>query len=66
MGLHWNEEVALAGNQPDWEIRELAEEYAANDICPKCYGELDTGWECTKCGYDAKPLIRKNGSQSTI
>lgn len=27
----------------------------ANDICPECRGELDTGWECNKCGFDAKP-----------
>lgn len=26
----------------------------ANDKCPKCHGgELDTGWECNFCGYDA-------------
>ena len=22
--------------------------------CPLCLGELDTGWECNKCGYDAR------------
>lgn len=26
---------------------------AREDICPRCLGELDTGWECTQCGYDA-------------
>lgn len=26
---------------------------AEADICPECGGELDTGWECTRCGYDA-------------
>lgn len=31
---------------------------AENDQCPKCGGELDTGWECNKCSYDAKPLIK--------
>lgn len=25
----------------------------AADVCPKCGGELDTGWECNDCGYDA-------------
>lgn len=25
------------------------------DICPECGGDLDTGWECNDCGYDAKP-----------
>lgn len=29
----------------------------AQDICPRCRGELDTGWECLKCGYDAKWII---------
>lgn len=24
------------------------------DLCAKCLGELDTGWECIDCGYDWK------------
>jgi len=28
------------------------------DICPMCLGELDTGWECNECGYDAMPLVK--------
>ena len=28
----------------------------AQDKCPRCRGELDTGWECTACGYDAMPI----------
>jgi rubredoxin len=32
---------------------------AKNDICPRCFGELDTGWECNTCGFDAKPLVDK-------
>lgn len=31
---------------------------AAVDMCPKCGGELDTGWECNKCGYDALPHVK--------
>lgn len=27
----------------------------AEDKCPECGGELDTGWECNKCGFDARP-----------
>ena len=27
------------------------------DRCPMCLGQLDTGWECNECGYDAKPWI---------
>jgi len=25
------------------------------DTCPKCGGDLDTGWECNTCGHDARP-----------
>jgi methionyl-tRNA synthetase len=28
---------------------------ALHDRCPKCGGELDTGWECNDCGHDARP-----------
>lgn len=27
------------------------------ETCPKCGGELDTGWECNSCGYDAIPFV---------
>jgi hypothetical protein len=30
-----------------------ASEMVAMDLCPKCGGELDTGWECNSCGFDA-------------
>ncbi len=30
---------------------------ALQDVCPRCQGELDTGWECNDCGFDAYPLI---------
>ena len=29
--------------------------WARRDVCPECGGNLDTGWECNMCGYDAKP-----------
>jgi ribosomal protein L37AE/L43A len=32
----------------------LPEALADADLCPRCLGELDTGWECNDCGYDAK------------
>ena len=52
----------------DSTIRELMLE----DRCPLCLGELDTGWECNSCGYDAMPLadryeldrIRREGRES--
>lgn len=30
---------------------------AEDDACPMCLGDLDEGWECHRCGYDARPLI---------
>jgi hypothetical protein len=29
----------------------------SQDYCPECGGDLDTGWECNRCGFDAKHLI---------
>lgn len=29
----------------------------AEDICPECRSELDTGWQCNSCGFDAQPEI---------
>ena len=31
------------------------QEYIDNDLCPvvDCEGQLDTGWECNDCGFDA-------------
>lgn len=36
-------------------MKTFEEKCTAADLCPQCGGELDTGWECNKCGYDAKP-----------
>ena len=33
----------------------------SQDICPQCRGELDTGWECTTCQYDARWLAEVAG-----
>jgi len=35
----------------------VAEIAVNRDECPKCGGELDTGWECNDCGFDAKPIL---------
>jgi hypothetical protein len=32
------------------------------DLCPECGGNLDTGWECNKCGHDAMPELRSSDS----
>lgn len=31
----------------------------AEDICPRCRGQIDTGWECIECGYDAKWIAER-------
>ena len=40
--------------------KELDHELAKEDTCPRCLGELDTGWECNDCGYDAMPDVVKD------
>lgn len=37
---------------------EYREARIANDECPECGGELDTGWECNDCGFDARPEMQ--------
>lgn len=34
------------------------------DRCPHCDGELDTGWECLNCGYDALWIAALSGAQT--
>lgn len=34
-------------------VTKLATALVEEDTCPRCLGELDTGWECNECGYDA-------------
>lgn len=36
--------------------RQAIQELMLEDKCPMCLGELDTGWECNDCQYDAMPL----------
>ena len=28
------------------------------DICPECLGQLDTGYECNSCNFDAIPVVQ--------
>ena len=35
--------------------KEQREFIIAEDCCPECGGELDTGFECNRCGFDAMP-----------
>jgi hypothetical protein len=45
--------------------REISDEaldrLLANDLCPMCIGHLDTGYECTNCGFDASELVKVIG-----
>jgi hypothetical protein len=42
-------------------LEEFWASLAAEDTCPRCGGELDTGWECNECDYDARWLIEGLG-----
>lgn len=46
------EETGMLPKKLSEDIKKVKE-----DICPKCGGSLDTGWECNKCGADCRPLI---------
>jgi len=37
---------------------EALKELIDNNLCPMCLGELDTGWECNDCGYDAQFIAK--------
>lgn len=52
--------------QPDMERLSLMSDDAictciANDRCPLCMADLDTGFECNGCGFDAMPLAQTFG-----
>lgn len=34
--------------------QEHREALILDDYCPECGGELDTGYECIDCGFDAR------------
>lgn len=38
---------------------------ARDDICPECGDELDTGFECNNCGYDAQAEATSFGRQES-
>jgi tRNA(Ile2) C34 agmatinyltransferase TiaS len=46
----------MTNEQVNYPIRSAAarRSFARRDKCPQCGGELDTGWECDDCGYDAR------------
>jgi hypothetical protein len=40
------------------EGQHIRQESANNDICPECGDELDTGFECIGCGFDAESIVK--------
>jgi hypothetical protein len=37
----------------------VRKQLALEDYCPDCGGQLDTGWECNSCQFDARPLVAR-------
>lgn len=50
--------------KPDDPCRAADVELAENDVCPRCGGELDTGWGCNSCKFDARYLIERSDAPS--
>ncbi len=44
--------------------RRFSSELVAEDTCPRCLSELDTGWECDACGFDAMPFVIRDWTYS--
>lgn len=38
----------------------------SEDICPECGGELDVGFECNDCGFDAFPEYRDSDLSAEV
>jgi hypothetical protein len=55
----FGERESAAPPKPRWKVlhpntlRVLIRE----DICPECLAQLDTGYECNSCGFDALPIM---------
>jgi hypothetical protein len=37
-------------------LQECGNHWELEDWCPRCLGELDAGWGCNNCGYDANSV----------
>lgn len=48
------------GITPDQEAHAI--DRVSKDLCAKCDGELDTGWECNDCGWDGRPFALMIGA----
>lgn len=43
----------------DQPTTQFERDLVAINKCPRCRDSLDTGWECTGCGYDAMPIAHE-------
>lgn len=50
--------TAILNGQFPAKSQAVRKQMAKEDCCPQCGGELDTGWECNDCEYDAAILTR--------
>jgi hypothetical protein len=55
ISAHWLElpHDTVSEEKTNVVVHPVTAKKVARDICPKCGGELDTGWECNDCGFDA-------------
>jgi uncharacterized protein (DUF983 family) len=45
--------------QKEYMANNTPEKRVMRNSCPKCNGDLDTGYECTVCGFDAIDIANK-------
>jgi len=57
MSQQWYERLKYPIDDPFYRVRIVNE---ANK-CPECAEDLDTGWECSECGYDARSIAYPQG-----
>lgn len=48
---------------PDVPPARLTLALVEEDVCPMCLGELDEGWECVDCGFDAVEYVEAGDCQ---
>lgn len=50
----------------EWAANNTPLARARRDQCPVCPGNLDTGYECCECGFDALPIIIPQHDRASI
>lgn len=48
---HWFDRLKYPITDPHYRIK-----IVEINRCPECGYDLDTGWECLRCEYDARPI----------